>query len=283
MSPATGRTLCTQARDRLEAAGIADASPDVSALFLHALQQVLGPQIRRHHLDAYLPRPAPPPLAAAFDALIAAREQRQPVSQIIGRRAFWNHDFIVTRDTLDPRPETETLIEAALELPWKSVLDLGTGTGAIVISLLAARPGARGLGCDISPAALDVARRNAHLIGVEAAFQPSDWFSQIRGRFDLIVSNPPYIALAEMDDLSPEVREWEPHPALTDGADGLNAYRAIATAFADHLNPGGHVLVEIGHLQGPQVQALFQQAGAETRLIRDLDGRDRVVLSQMLG
>lgn len=279
----TGAALCNQARERLEAAGIADAGRDVAALFLHALQQVLGPQIRRHHLGAHLQQPAPSPLAAAFDALVAARERRQPVSQITGRRAFWNHDFIVTRDTLDPRPETETLVEAALELPWKSVLDLGTGTGAILISLLAARHGTQGLGCDISPAALDVARRNAHLIGVEAAFQPSDWFSRVQGRFDLIVSNPPYIALDEMADLSPEVREWEPRAALTDGADGLDAYRAIAAGFADHLNPGGHVLVEIGHQQGVQVQGLFRQAGAETRLIRDLDGRDRVVLSQILG
>ncbi|WP_240643590.1 peptide chain release factor N(5)-glutamine methyltransferase [Paracoccus siganidrum] len=283
MSRPTGMALCLEAQDRLEAAGIADAWRDASVLFLHALQQALGPKVRRHHLAAHLQEPAPPELAAAYEALVAARERRQPVSQITGRRAFWDHDFIVTPDTLDPRPETETLVEAALDLPWNSVLDLGTGTGAILISLLAARPGARGLGCDISPAALDVARRNAHLLGVGAEFRHSDWFGAIDGRFDLIVSNPPYIALAEMADLAPEVRDWEPHSALTDGGDGLSAYRAIAGGFADHLAPGGHVLVEIGQAQGADVQAIFRAAGAETRLLTDLDGRDRVVLAQPCG
>ena len=276
----TGMELCLAAQDRLEAAGVDDASRDASALFLHVLHQVLGPQVKRHHLAAHLQEPACAELIAAFDAAIDARARRQPVSQITGRRAFWDHDFIVTPDTLDPRPETEALIGAALDLPWDSVLDLGTGTGAILISLLAARVGARGLGCDISPAALDVARRNAHLIGVSATFRQSDWFSAIGGRFDLIVSNPPYIALAEMGDLAPEVREWEPHLALTDGADGLSAYRHIAAGVADHLTPGGHVLVEIGHRQGRDVQAIFRAAGAGTRLIADLDGRDRVVLAR---
>lgn len=280
MSAATGARLCRDAQARLEAAGIADGGRDASVLFLHALQTVLDPQIRRHHLAAHLRQPAPEALAAAFLALVEARARRQPVSQIIGRRAFWNHDFIVTPDTLDPRPETEALVQAALDLPWDSVLDLGTGTGAILVSLLAARRGARGLGCDISPAALDVARRNAHLAGVAAQFRQSDWFDAVTGRFDLIVSNPPYIALSEMADLAPEVREWEPHSALTDGGDGLSAYRAIAEGFPAYLNPGGQVLVEIGHRQGHDVQAIFRAKGAKTRLIADLDGRDRVVLAQ---
>ena len=210
---------------------------------------------------------------------IEARAARQPVAQIVGFRDFYAHRFRVTRDTLDPRPETEVLVEAALALPWRSVLDLGTGTGAILISLLAARPGAAGLGTDISDAALDVARGNAHLIGVRADFMRADWYEGIPGSFDLIVSNPPYIAAAEMAALSPDVREWEPHSALTDGADGLTAYRAIAAGAGAHLAPGGHVAVEIGATQGRAVAAIFRGHGAETRVLADLDRRDRVVLA----
>lgn len=221
--------------------------------------------------------------AARFDAGVAARARRQPVAQIVGFRDFHAHRFRVTRDTLDPRPETETLVEAALELPWQSVLDMGTGTGAILISLLAGRPGAAGTGTDISDAALDVARENAHLIGVTASFMRADWYDDVADRFDLIVSNPPYIAQQEMAGLDPDVLLWEPHSSLTDGADGLTAYRAIATGAPDHLTPGGYVLVEIGPTQGAAVTAMFRDRGAETRLICDLDGRDRVVLARFGG
>jgi len=216
---------------------------------------------------------------ARLDRDIAARAARQPVAQIVGFRDFYAHRFRVTRDTLDPRPETETLVRAALDLPWRNLLDMGTGTGAILISLLAARPGTAGTGTDISQAALDVARTNAQMNGVPASFMRADWYDGIVGRFDLIVSNPPYLALHEMDDLAPDVRQWEPHCALTDGGDGLAAYRIIAAGAADRLTEGGHVLVEIGPAQGPDVAGLFREAGAQTRLIRDLDGRDRVVLA----
>lgn len=279
MTAPTGKELCRAAQDRLAAAGVPDAARDATALFIHALEVALGAQVKRHHLSAHLSAPAPPALARVYEAAITARAARQPVAQITGRRAFWNHDFTVTRDTLDPRPETETLVEAALRLPWASVLDLGTGTGAILISLLAERQGATGLGVDLSPAALDVARGNAARIGVAADFTPSDWFAAMTGRFDLIVSNPPYIAASEMTGLQPEVRDWEPAMALTDGGDGLGAYRAIAAGCAAHLNPGGAVLVEIGWAQGAAVSALFHAAGARTRIIPDLDGRDRVIFA----
>lgn len=208
---------------------------------------------------------------------IEARASRQPVAQIVGFRDFYAHRFRVTRDTLDPRPETETLIEAALRLNWRSVLDMGTGSGAILISLLAARPGATGLGSDVSCGALEVARENAAVIGVRASFCSADWYDGIESRFDLIVSNPPYIALDEMAGLSADVLDWEPHSALTDGGDGLSAYRAIAAGMTQHLNPEGNLLVEIGHRQGGDVSALFQACGAKTRVIKDLDGRDRVI------
>ncbi len=273
----TGAQLCLAAQARLEAAGISGAHRDASLLFGHALDQLHGP-VPRHHLARHLAAEAPPDLAAAFDALVARRAVRQPVSQITGRRAFWNHDFRVTPDTLDPRPDTELLVELALSEAFDSVLDLGTGTGAILISLLAERPGVRGVGTDLSAQALDVARDNARRIGTAAEFIRSDWFAEVRGRFSLILSNPPYIALSELPGLAPEVRDWEPRLALTDGGDGLAAYRAICAGAAAHLTPGGRLMVEIGASQGRAVSRLMQAAGfAQVTLRQDLDGRDRVV------
>ncbi|CAM3098524.1 peptide chain release factor N(5)-glutamine methyltransferase [Paracoccus nototheniae] len=221
--------------------------------------------------------------AARFHRGIAARALRQPVAQIVGFRDFWAHRFQVTRDTLDPRPETEALVEAALARPWHSVLDLGTGTGAILISLLAARSGTVGLGTDISEATLQVARFNARQIGVNARFRQADWVEGVTGQFDLIVSNPPYIAEAEMAGLAPDVRDWEPRAALTDGADGLSAYRIIAAGARDLLAPGGAVLVEIGPSQGAAVMGLFAAQGGAARVLPDLDGRDRVVVAEFDG
>lgn len=268
----TGADALRQATARLTQAGVADAAGDARLLLAHALD------LPRHHLTAALSAPLPADALRRFDAAVTARAARQPVSQILGRRAFWKHDFHVTPDTLDPRPETETLVEAALTRPFASVLDMGTGTGAILISLLAERPGARGTGTDISAAALDVARGNAARLGVRADFIQSDWFSAVSGGFDLIVSNPPYIALAEMAALAPEVRDWEPRGALTDEGDGLSAYRAIAAGAPAHLNPGGRLMVEIGPTQGAAVAALMAAAGLQQpRILPDLDGRDRVV------
>ncbi len=271
----TGAEALRQGAARLAQAGVPGAAEDARLLLAHALD------LPRHHLAAALAAPLPPEALRRFDATLAARAARQPVSQILGRRAFWRHEFRVTRDTLDPRPETETLVEAALVGPFASVLDLGAGTGAILISLLAERPGARGLGTDISAAALEVARENARAVGVCADFLESDWFASVTGQFDLIVSNPPYIALDEMAQLAPEVREWEPRQALTDGADGLSAYRAIAAGAPAHLSPGGRLMVEIGPTQGAAVAALMRAAGlAEPRILPDLDGRDRVVAAR---
>ncbi len=274
----TGAALLQAAQARLAAAGVPDSGGDATRLFLFAL----GPDVKRHHLAAHLGAVPATGVAARFEAAIAARTARQPVSQITGRRDFWKHSFRVTPDTLDPRPDTETLIEAALALPWRSVLDLGTGTGAILISLLAERLGARGLGTDVSEAALAVARANAADIGVSAEFIRADWFDGVTGRFDLIVSNPPYIALAEMPGLAPEVRDWEPRRALTDEGDGLGAYRAIVAGAGASLTPGGYLAVEIGPAQGAAVTALFARAGfAGVAVLRDLNGRDRVVRGQI--
>nr|WP_111299898.1 peptide chain release factor N(5)-glutamine methyltransferase [Paracoccus saliphilus] len=257
----------------LQAAGIEGAARD-SDRILAAVLEIEPGQLRITD-----DRPLTPDEAARFNRGIAARALHQPVSQVVGFRDFWAHRFKVTRDTLDPRPETEALVEAALARPWSSVLDLGTGTGAILISLLAARPGAQGIGTDISEAALEVARFNARKIGVDARFRRADWYEGLSGPFDLIVSNPPYIAADEMEGLSPDVRNWEPRQALTDGADGLTAYRAIAAGARVMLSPQGLVLVEIGPTQGAAVAEMFAAQGAAARVLPDLDGRDRVVLA----
>ncbi len=226
-----------------------------------------------------LPEVVPPVALARFDAAITDRALRKPLSQIVGYRMFWGRSFTVTADVLDPRPETETLVAAALRQPFATVLDLGTGSGAILLSLLADRPDAQGLGTDLSPAALAVAEGNAHRLSVpNAKFLQSGWFAAVHGRFDLIVSNPPYIAAAEMAALAPEVRNWEPAMALTPGGDGLDAYRAITGAVAGHLATGGRLLVEIGPTQGAAVQAMFRAAGlVGVNVMTDFDHRDRVV------
>ena len=271
-APATAAEALRAGIARLADSGLSDSVGDARLLLAHALG------LPRHRLTAALAAPMPADALRLFDAALQARAARQPVSQIIGRRAFWKHEFRVTRDTLDPRPETETLIEAALTEPFASVLDLGTGTGAILISLLAERPGARGTGTDISAAALAVARENAKTIGVRADFLESDWFAAVAGRFDLIVSNPPYIALDEMAGLAPDVRDWEPRQALTDEGDGLAAYRAITAGAGAYLAPGGRLMVEIGPTQAAQVTALMAASGlSDLRVLHDLDGRDRVV------
>lgn len=262
------------AATRLTAAGVEGGARDARALACGALG--LAPDRLILSMDRVLRDDE----IATLERMVAARLSRQPVSQIVGGQLFWGRWFRVTPDVLDPRPETETLIATALADPFGTVLDLGTGSGAILLTLLAERPSARGLGTDLSPTALAVAQGNAAALGLapRAGFACGDWFAAVTGRFDLIVSNPPYIAAGEMAALAPEVRDWEPHLALTDGADGLTAYRAIAAGAGAHLAPGGRLIVEIGPTQGAAVAALFSAAGlGDVAVIPDLDGRDRIV------
>lgn len=267
----TGAEALRLVAARLEAGGIEGAGRDARHLVAHVLGVAYG-RLTLHLADAVD--------AGRLEPLVAARLCRQPMSQILGVRLFWGREFRVTVDVLDPRPETEVLVALALREGFARVLDLGTGSGAILLSLLAERPGTTGLGSDLSAAALAVARGNAAALGLagRAAFHQADWFAGLDGRFDLIVSNPPYVAEAEMAGLAPEVRDWEPHLALTPGGDGLDAYRAIAAGVRGHLTPGGRLMVEIGPTQGLAVTGLFLAAGlVEVAVHPDLDGRDRVV------
>jgi release factor glutamine methyltransferase len=225
--------------------------------------------------------------AERFEAGVARREARVPLAQITGERAFWGRPFRVTAATLDPRPETETLVAEALAgPPARRILDLGTGTGCILLTLLAEWPGARGVGTDVSEAALAVARENAERLGLaeRAGFVLSDWFAALPSqRFDVIVSNPPYVTVHELEALAPETRLHEPRHALTPGGDGLDAYRAIATGAGRFLAEGGRLLLETGAWQGPAVAGILAAAGlAEIRIVPDMDGRDRVMACRMV-
>ncbi len=215
-----------------------------------------------------------------FNFLVARRMRGEPVSRIIGAREFYGREFLVTPAVLDPRPDTETLIDEALMLMGQAprILDLGAGSGAIIITLLAERADALAVAVDISEDALAVASANASVLGVASrlSFIQGDWFSAVVGRFDLIISNPPYIVAATIATLEPEVREFDPRLALDGGADGLGAYRQIAAGAMAHLATGGHVIVEIGAGQENDVAAIFASAGfvlVSTR--RDLGGHIR--------
>lgn len=259
---------------KLRLAGVDDPARDARILLAHAAQ------VDASRVTLIAPDNIAPEIAARYEQLIAFRTDRVPVSHLIGEREFYGRRFKVSRDVLDPRPETETLIEAALAEPFASVLDIGTGSGCILVTLLAERENAVGVGTDLSEAACLQAAANAVLNNVDtrADIYQSDWFGAVRGRYDLIVSNPPYLAAAEMADVSPELRDHEPRMALTDEADGLTGYRMLANLGLRFLEPQGRLFAEIGWQQGPKVVVLFQQAGwLNPRLLVDLDGRDRVI------
>ncbi|KQI68460.1 SAM-dependent methyltransferase [Loktanella sp. 3ANDIMAR09] len=272
-----------QATKKLTLGGIPDPARDARRLLAH----ILGVETAR--LSLIGADTAPAGLTRLFDDLIDQRSRRVPVSHLTGVRQFYGRRFAVTPDVLDPRPETEVLIEQALALPWTRVLDLGTGSGCILLTLLAERrAGTFGIGTDLSRAALAVAMRNAGdlRLGDRVQFHDGDWLDALPvscAAFDLIVSNPPYIALDEVADLAPDVGLYEPRMALTDEGDGLGAYRAIIRAAPAHLSGGGAVLVEIGPTQAQDVSDLMTAAGLTGITVhRDLDGRDRVVFGRKL-
>ena len=224
----TIRTLRRAAEARLRAAGVDTPELDARLLAEHALG------LTREQLLMNPDAPVAPEAAARLHALVERRAAREPVSRILGERAFWTLELALNPDTLDPRPDTETIVEAALDaLPGRDaplrILDLGTGTGCILLALLAERPNATGLGIDLSPQAVAAAAANAAPNGLaeRARFQTGNWGDGLAERFDLVVSNPPYIPSGDIASLDPEVREHDPLRALDGGTDGLDAYRAI--------------------------------------------------------
>jgi len=232
-----------------------------------------------------------PGALARLDEAIGRRLRREPVSRITGTREFYSRPFSIAPQALDPRPDTETLIKAALALVerrgWRekalTLLDLGTGTGCILITLLAEMPQAHGIGTDLSPGALALAAANAERLGVgaRASFVSADWLDGIGGTYDLILSNPPYVTSGEIAGLAREVAGYDPLLALDGGVDGLDAYRRIAARAPKVLAEGGSLLVEIGAGQAADVQDIVRAAGLKLdpdyAISHDLAGRPRVV------
>jgi release factor glutamine methyltransferase len=269
----------TAAKDRLKAAGVDSPVIDARMLVEAAME------CRRIDLVTDPYRAVTDQQAATLESYVARRERREPVSRILGAKGFWKIMLRVTPDVLTPRPDTETILDVVLaafdEHQRIRVLDLGVGSGAILLAILAERPLATGLGIDVSEEAIAVARDNAGHIGVEnrAAFLRSDWTAGLEAaEFDVVVSNPPYIPTQVIDTLEPEVKDHEPRLALDGGADGLDHYRLLAPEVLRVLRPGGLFALEIGHDQSEAVEALMREAGAEgVRTVKDLATRDRVV------
>jgi release factor glutamine methyltransferase len=233
--------------------------------------------------DELLLRPPAGPVPASFAALLQRRCAGEPVAYIVGRRAFWNIELEVGPGALIPRPDSETLIAAAMEHfagtdgPDR-ILDLGTGPGTLLLAALDQWPRATGLGIDLSDAALGYARRNAMRLGLapRAHFRRGDWAKTVTERFDLLLCNPPYIA--EGAPLGPGVAEHEPGEALFAGPDGLDDYRLLAPEVGRLLASGGLAAIEIGYNQGDSAAVLFADAGLKPSLARDLGGRPRALL-----
>lgn len=275
-----GQILCAITR-RLKDAGV--GSPRLDARLLVA--QATGASVEQ--IVAFPERTLTPDEAARLETSVQRRANREPLAQIVGHREFWSLDFIVTRDTLTPRPDSETIVAAALALAGGrdravQILDFGTGTGCLLLSLLHEWPQARGIGVDCSAAALDVAQRNAAALGLSdrAQFVQGAWGAGLRGPFDVIVANPPYIVEAELAGLAPELG-FEPRGALSGGPDGLDAYRALAGDIARLLAPAGVAVLEVGQGQAECVEAILRAAGLDIGpRQRDLGGLERGVTAR---
>ncbi len=267
-------------RDRFRAQGMDTPELDARLLAQAAFGLDAMGLVRRER------EPATPEQLVGLDRFALRRLAGEPISRIVGEQEFWGLKFALSQATLVPRPETEQLVEEALArlagLRAPRIVDLGTGSGAIIVSILEALPRAHGLATDISEAALATARQNAERHGVASRldFRQGPWWQAVPHTelFDLIVSNPPYIATAAIADLAPEVRVFDPKAALDGGWDGLEAYRAIASQAARRLVPKGHMLLEIGYNQAEAVSRVFRRAGfGRVEILKDLAGLDRVV------
>ena len=215
-----------------------------------------------------------------FWRMIKERCKRKPVSKILGYRSFWGRDFEINENVLDPRGDTETLIELILDCKFENMIELGTGSGAIAITVLAERPEVTCVATDISEYALKTASTNSKRHGVESRLKllHSNWFEKISGSFDVIVSNPPYISSEEYANLSAEVVKYDPKISLTLGGDGLEAYREILSQALEKLSKNGHIFLEIGYTQANAVGYLFREAGfQQIKVHKDLGSRDRVI------
>ena len=277
--------LLADATDRLRLADVGEPRLDARVLLAHVLE------LESAALSVYPDRDVPDSVAGPYAALVARRVAREPVAHLTGCREFWSRMFAVGPDVLDPRPDSETLIEAVLDhvgdrrYGWR-IADLGVGSGCLLLTVLGELPGATGVGADVSVAALRRARSNARTLGFDrrAAFVRSDWSAGLAGPFDVVLCNPPYIPSADIETLAPEVARHEPRGAFDGGPDGLACYRSLVPDLPRVLAPGGLAVVEIGVGQSDAVAALLDAAGlclAERR--RDLGGRERCLVARRPG
>lgn len=284
MPAGTLAAVLAEVRTRLESAGFPTAALDARLLLTAAAN------ISHEKLIAAPDMVVAPDVLQNLDAMTARRLRHEPVSRILGEREFYGRRFKVTPQVLDPRPDTELLVDIALEIARRQpsgvrIADPGTGSGAIIVTLMAELPGATGLASDKSAPALKVSKANAAVHGVDSriTFVEADWLGGVDGEFDIIVSNPPYIETGAIDSLAPEVTLHDPRPALDGGADGLDAYRSLLPQALPRLAPGGSLCLEVGAEQAMAVLGLakalgFAEAADVAPVHQDLAGRDRVVV-----
>lgn len=275
--------LLARATARLADAGIAE--PRREARLVLALALGIEPAA----VLGWPERAVDPEKARAAEALYERRARHEPLSRLAGRREFWSLDFALSPETLDPRPDSETLIAAALaDIPDRRaplrVADFGTGTGCLLLALLSELPRARGIGIDVAPGAVATARANAAALGLadRAEFQLGGWESRIEGTADVILANPPYISCDEIAALPPEVLRYDPRAALDGGPDGLGAYRVLGPAFRNLLWATGRAYVELGAGQAEQVSRLMTEAGLTVAAVKqDLAGIERCLIATL--
>jgi len=263
--------------NKLSESGIEGAARDARILTAYAVQIPIS------ELSLKINEQVSGEITSKLEKLILRRIHREPISKILGRREFWGRTFSINENVLDPRGDTETLIEFVIEKPVKSVLELGTGSGAIAITLACEWKEVHVTAIDISKEALSLAKSNAEKFNVQNKidFFKSDWFEAVKGSFDLIISNPPYIGLIEKDEISTEVIKYDPEISLFAGRDGLDAYRRIIPSLPKFLNPGGFVALETGASQSNQVKNMMNLVGfIETQIVKDLSGKDRLVAAK---
>ena len=270
----TVQELLTASQAKLRECGISDPIRDARLLLADCLE------LRTQNLNLLDDSCISDIKISKFWRMIKERCKRKPVSKILGYRSFWGRDFEINENVLDPRGDTETLIELILDCNFENMLELGTGSGAIAITVLAERPEVTCVATDISEYALNTAWINSKRHGVESRLKLlySNWFDKISGSFDMIVSNPPYVSSKEYAQLSAEVVKYDPKISLTLGGDGLEAYREILSQALEKLSKNGHIFLEIGYTQANAVGHLFREAGfQQIKVHKDLGSRDRVI------
>ena len=263
---------------KLSHSGIESAARDARVLTAYALEVPIS------DLSLKINDKVSANIISKLEKLILRRINREPISKILGRREFWGRTFSINKNVLDPRGDTETLIDYVIEKPVKKVLELGTGSGVIAVTLACAWKEVQVTAVDISEDALLLAQINAEKFNVENKIQflKSDWFENVEGIFDMIISNPPYIGWVEQNKISAEVKKYDPEIALFAGYDGFDAYKKIIPCLSKFLNKDGLVVLEIGASQSSQVKDIMNSSGFfDVKILKDLSGKERAVAAKL--